>query len=403
MIELIHSVMPYMFALLVGVCAGTLTGLIPGLHINLIAASLLSLTFEAVSETHIIIFIVALAVTHTFIDFIPSIFLGAASEDTITSILPGHKYLLAGQGYAAVKLTVIGSAIAIASLLIIIPVLFVIITYTYDIIERMMGFILAVTIFFLLSIEKETKLLAVIVFFCAGVLGTVSMNANLAQPLLPLLTGLFGASTIINSITTKTTIPKQKVSNPEFTKEDVKKPTILTMIISPLCSFLPGLGASQAATIASNMSKEKNDKEYLVLLGSINTLIITISFLTLYLVGRTRTGAANAISQITTLTPHTLFIILATIILTAMIAYPLTTIIAKQVAQKIHNIPYQKISALVLIGLTVLIVYFSGLEGFIIYAAATSLGLFTITNNVTRSHLMGAILLPTTLYYLPFF
>src|SRR3989304_1437469 len=98
-------------ALLCGVIAGTFTGLFPGIHINLIAALLLS-SLSALSKyfspLQLIIFIVAMSITHTFIDFIPSIFLGAPEEDTFLSILPGHQLLREGKGYEAVILTLYG-------------------------------------------------------------------------------------------------------------------------------------------------------------------------------------------------------------------------------------------------------------------------------------------------------
>jgi len=390
-------------AIILGLISGIFTGLTPGIHINLITAILMSSSITGIGDIDLIIFIISLAITHTFVDFIPSIYLGAASEDTINSMLPGHKFLLSGEGHKAVKLTILGSTIAVISLLIVVPVLFLIINTTYNFIERMMGFTLIVIIIFLIMKEKQSKVLAIIIFFLAGVIGTITLNSQINEPLLPLLTGLFGASTIINSLTKRTKIPQQRNSKIKTSFKESIRPTIKTIIISPLCSLLPGLGASQAATIASSFSKEKNDKEYLILLGSINTLVLATSFFTLYLIGKTRTGAANTISQILTVTPQILLIIITTIVVTTILIIPITIIISKTIAKRIHRINYHRISLFVLIGLTTLITYISGFSGLLIYLTSTTLGLFTIKKDLTRSHLMGAILLPTTLYYLPFF
>ena len=81
-----------LIAILLGVTAGTLTGLTPGIHINLIGVLLVSLSLTSFSQmdpTILILFIVAMSITHTFIDFIPSIFLGCPDTDTELSILPG--------------------------------------------------------------------------------------------------------------------------------------------------------------------------------------------------------------------------------------------------------------------------------------------------------------------------
>jgi TctA family transporter len=53
--------------------------------------------------------IIGNVITHTFLDFIPSVFLGAPEGETALSLLPGHRMMLAGRGYEAVKCSVIGS------------------------------------------------------------------------------------------------------------------------------------------------------------------------------------------------------------------------------------------------------------------------------------------------------
>ena len=105
-----------LLALLIGVLAGTLTGLSPGIHINLVAIFLLSsslLLLKFVSPIVLVVFIVAMSMTHTFIDFIPSIFLGAPDEDSSLSVLPGHEMLISGRGYEAVILTLYGSVLGL--------------------------------------------------------------------------------------------------------------------------------------------------------------------------------------------------------------------------------------------------------------------------------------------------
>ena len=98
--------------IILGCAFGIITGLIPGVHINLVALLILSFSaflLEIVSPLIISIFIISMAITHTFLDSIPSIFLGAPEAETALSVLPGHKMLLEGRGYEAVMLTLIGS------------------------------------------------------------------------------------------------------------------------------------------------------------------------------------------------------------------------------------------------------------------------------------------------------
>ena len=66
-------------ALLFGVLIGTLTGLTPGIHIYLVAVVTLSsspLLLQYTTPIVLSVFIIALSITHTFVDFLPSTFLG---------------------------------------------------------------------------------------------------------------------------------------------------------------------------------------------------------------------------------------------------------------------------------------------------------------------------------------
>ena len=84
-------------SIIIGTLLGVITGLIPGIHINLIAVlaltsfPILSNYFSTIS---IIIVLISMAVAHTFLDFIPSVYLGAPNPDTALSILPAHRLLL---------------------------------------------------------------------------------------------------------------------------------------------------------------------------------------------------------------------------------------------------------------------------------------------------------------------
>ena len=122
-------------ALLLGLLAGTITGLIPGIHINLISVILLGFSaflLNLTSPLTLVIFITSMAITHTFLDFIPSIFLGAPDEDSFLSVLPGHQLLLKGRAYYAIIFTLYGSLTALFIILIFTPLFIKILPKIYD-------------------------------------------------------------------------------------------------------------------------------------------------------------------------------------------------------------------------------------------------------------------------------
>ncbi len=98
-------------ALLVGSLAGIFTGLVPGIHINLVGAIIVSLSVSLLSgipAVYLVVFIASMSIMHVFVDFIPSIFLGAPEDGTELSVLPGHEMLKKGLGFQAVKIATLG-------------------------------------------------------------------------------------------------------------------------------------------------------------------------------------------------------------------------------------------------------------------------------------------------------
>jgi len=286
--------------LLLGIFAGTFTGLIPGIHINLIGIFLISLSASLLSSIppiYFVVFVVAMAITHTFVDFIPSVFLGCPDTDTELSVLPGHELLKKGEGYHAVLLTCYGSILAIFTLVLIAFPSILIISKIYNFIENLIPFFLIIISIILISLERK-KSIALGVFLLTGFLGWSVLNMEINQPLLPLLTGLFGGSMLILSIKNKIKIPKQEISELKIINpRPIAGAFLGSLIASPICSFLPGVGSGQAAIIGNTISRS-DQKGFLILLGATNTLVMGFSFISLYLISRTRTGAAVAIREI---------------------------------------------------------------------------------------------------------
>ena len=389
-------------AIALGIFAGTITGLIPGIHINLIGAILVSIPLVFLQYTSpiiLVIFIVAMALTHSFIDFIPSIFLGAPDEDTVLSILPGHELLKKGRGYEAIVLTAYGSIAAIFIILAISPIFIFILPKFEPILKIIIPYLLIASSIFLISKEKE-KIPAIIVFLLSGFLGLATLNSGVNQPFLPMLSGLFGASSLIISIKTKVKIEKQIIKKPKINFKELIPPLIASTITAPITSFLPGLGSGQAAVLGTSLIKSTK-RGFLILLGATNTIVLGLSFIVLYSIGRKRTGMAVVVESILNeLTQKDVLIILITIVLTGIIAYYWTLILAKQIAKHINKINYSLLSILILIIISLIVFIFSGFFGLFIFIISTATGLFGILSGVRRINLMGCLVIPVILIYL---
>jgi putative membrane protein len=381
-----------------GVFAGAITGLIPGIHINLVGVFLVSLStslFRSVNPIYLIVFIGAMAISHTFIDFIPSIFLGCPDTETQLSILPGHEMLKDGEGYEAVRLTSKGGLYAVFILLIIAFPISFFISRVYNGIHSVMFYVL-LGISLLLIFQEKKKFSALFVFLISGILGLCVLNSSVKEPLLPLLTGLFGSSLLIASIKDKIKIPEQKISEP---KEKMLKPILGSVIASPLCGFLPGLGSGQAAILANTISKTSK-KGFLILVGATNVLVMGLSFVSLYAISKTRTGAAAAIQEIIgILSWKMLVLLLFAVLISGIISFFLTKYLAKKFSQKINNVNYSSLSIIILIFLVIITLIFSGLLGLLVLIASTLVGIYCNGLSVKKTHMMGCLLIPTILYY----
>jgi len=391
-------------SILIGFILGIIAGLTPGLHINLISSlTITSLPFllQYFNPFAIILFIISMSITTVFLDFIPSTFLGAPEEETALSILPSHELLMKGKANTAIFISSLGSLIGIFVSFIIIPLFFLFLKTTYPFFEKMMFFLLIWISIFLLINNKNLKIVLVIGIL-ASFLGIAALNQNINQPLLPLLTGLFGTSGIIFSINQKTKIPEQEKAVEIPKTKEIVKPTLISICISPFCSFLPGLGSSQASIIGSKICGEVERKQFLLMNGIINMIVSILSIITLIIIGKSRTGSAAAISQIREVTTTELIIILFIIVIIGVVSFTTTNFLSKKISSKINKLNYQKISYALLIFLTIATILISGPKGLLVLIASTFVGLTCQYYGTQKNILMFCLLTPTILYYWPF-
>ena len=395
-----------LIAVLLGCFLGIFTGLIPGVHINLISLLLLSISgvlLNITSPIIIAVLIISMAITHTFLDTIPSIFLGAPDSDTALSVLPGHSMLLEGKGYEAVMLTLIGSFFAHILAIILSPFIGIIIKLIYPYLEKFMVLILISASSFLIFREKKKRFWALIIFLMAGVLGIAVLNLhNLKNPLFPLLSGLFGTGMLVISFTEKTKIPLQKITFPDVTKKQIFKIMKSSLISGGLCSFLPGLGPAQAAIIGSEFYKKMTHQGFLILVGGLNTINMVLSFLALFLLDKARNGAIVTVSKILDkIDLNDLILFFGVALLSGGIAVFLTIKITKIFSNVLSKVNYRKLVLSIIIFISLMVFILSSqFLGILVLVISTFIGIVPSQLGIGRNHLMGCLLLPVILYFL---
>ncbi|MBU2617736.1 MAG: tripartite tricarboxylate transporter permease [Euryarchaeota archaeon] len=425
-----------LISVLFGFLLGIITGLTPGLHVNNVA--LLLVAFSPVLLEHgfaplyIAIIIVANAIAHTFLDFIPSIFLGAPEADTALAVLPGHQLLLEGKGVEAIRLSAIGSAgSVIVALLLVLP-LGILFQNVYGIISQHMGWILLFIVIIMIWTERgemvedsftgahfRYKGFAIVIFLLSGLLGLLSFKKGfLMAPIIvfgepsvlfPLFSGLFGASMLLISLLTQTEVPDQIRTEFKLSKEKIARGVFTGSLAGSLVSWLPGVSSAVATVIARLAIREDHEedstREFIVAVSGVNTANAIFSLVALYVIQRSRSGAMVAVNSILPAGwDLSIVVLFLTVIVGVSIAsYFITILIGDHASQALSHLNYPRLCAMVLIGLGTMAILFTGLFGMAIFAVATLIGALPSYLRVKKTHAMGVLLFPLILYFFGLF
>jgi len=348
------------------------------------------------------VFIISLALTHTFLDSIPSIFLGAPDPDMALSVLPGHRLLLGGKGLLAIKLTVIGSLFCLLITLILIPLLIPILPSLYAFLQPWIGHILVAVVISMIWMEKK-KFIGFYIFLQSGVLGLIVLNLPiLSQPLFPMLSGLFGISTLLLSLQNKNAVPPQdKKSIVVLPKKESAKAIAAGVFSGTLTGLFPGLGAAQASIIGSQLVRNISPYAFLMLIGGINTVNFTFSLATLFALDKARNGAIVAVKElVTSITSSDLLLFITVALIVGGIASILAIVIARGFTKLIRKINYRKLVISIIAFITFLVIILTGWIGLLVLMVSSAIGLLPPLLGVKRSHNMGCLLLPVILFFL---
>ncbi len=395
-----------LLALLLGVLAGTITGITPGLHINLVAVILLTISpflLQFFPPVVLACFIIAMSITHTFTDFIASIYLGVPDDDTALAVLPGHVLLLQGKGYEAVKLTVVGSMLCLLGTIALVPFLILAVPLIFDALRPIIGYLLLAIAIFMVSREKgrNGKFWAFLVFLLSGILGLFTFSLpHLKDPLFPLFSGLFGISSLLLSLSQNVEIPPQRTTEDIIMKKRETAKAISTGIFSgSILSIFPGLGPAQAAILASQFYKKMQPHIYLVVTGGINTVTMVMSFVTLYTIDKARNGSIVVVQELLQIFDTKLLILsLAVSLAAGGIAVFVTLWVAKTCSVLLNRVNYRMLSLSIIAFIVVLAFVLGGPLSAFILAVSTAIGLIPALQNIGRNHAMGVLLLPVILY-----
>ncbi|MCF0226921.1 MAG: tripartite tricarboxylate transporter permease, partial [Methanobrevibacter sp.] len=251
-----------LIACFIGILIGTMTGMVPGIHVNtagaiLFAASTFLLTI--VSPEFLCVLMVAMSIAHALIEFVPSMLLGVPEEGTAVSILPGHRMVLEGRAKETIRIVAVGGFGAIIVVIIMLPVFAIVLPFLTEISKPFTWILLSVVSVYL--IYKLTNSLgkfswSLLLFVLSGLLGWIVFQTPIQSgiTMMAMFSGLFGISTILFSLNDNSSIPYQ---NPEY-ELNLDFPKIKSIFAGgtsgAILGFLPGFGPAQGSIIAQSVS-----------------------------------------------------------------------------------------------------------------------------------------------------
>ncbi|WP_048098103.1 tripartite tricarboxylate transporter permease [Archaeoglobus sulfaticallidus] len=394
--------------LAVGILLGIVSGLLPGIHNNTFSALMISNIFiltEFFEPEEIALIIFANSITHTFLDILPTVFIGAPDEDTAVSILPAHAMLLDGRGFEAVSISAFSSLI---SYVLSIPVFFVLLNLSLKgiLMELTAPFLILVVILLILS-EREDRFAgslnrvlrmseALAIILLSGVIGYIAFKYSFlfevragGNIFIPMMIGFFSIPVLIQS--RKTSIPDQRIE-----LAIPGRRVFHGCAGGFLVSMFPGV-SSGIASVISSFSNRK-EEEYITSVSSANTSNALLCYAIFFSMGFKRSGAVDAFSRIVSDLDYgeiRNLILLGAIVV--VIAFFVTILLGYIFSRVLREVDTHNLSKLLIVFLVAYTYFMTGTYGILFLITSTIVGLLAAKLGVRRINCMGCVILPSIL------
>jgi putative membrane protein len=400
-----------------GALMGAFTGLVPGIHVNTLATMMLA-SYPSISSlvsgfaepeavpVLVSACIVSASVVHSYLDFVPSVFIGAPDPDEALTMLPGHRLLMEGRGMAAVRAAAVGSAVgSFSAVILAVPVQYIMLRGGAEAMEAVtlavVIFVSAVVIFSADGLRG--RLLAAALFAASGAMGLVCAMPELPSNgifgegtlLFPLLTGLFGIPPLLASASSGS-FPEQR-DCPERSVSPL--PGIKGVITGCIAGWFPGITATAGAALSASVCREETPENFISLVASIGTVTSVFSLVTLSVTGSGRSGTSAVVKEIIGdglegFCSGGFMLLLLSVCLASAMGYAMTIASGRLMSKLADGLEPRKINLAVLIIILSLVLLMTGTCGIAVLATATLLGLVPQSEGSGRIPLTGCLMVP---------
>jgi putative membrane protein len=384
-----------------GVCLGTASGLVPGLHANNMAFLLAGVAPSVPGPPlYVGMAMLAAGVVHTFLDVVPSLALGVPDASMAAVALPGHRLVLEGRGREALRLSALGSGGAVLlAVPLAIPVTRLMVAAWPTIRANLSVVILAVAALLVVTEGTPTSMVgAAVSLLSSGLLGVATLDLSPSAPLsaggilAPLFAGLFGAPVLVDALGSGG-IPPQEESTIAVSRPEVAGLTGVGTVAGAIVGYVPAVSSAIAATVALlAVPGRYGARGFVIATSGVNTSNAIFALFALVALGSPRTGVLVAVDAVGA--PLSLGHLLAAVAAAAAAGFLLVVAVGDRYLAVVGRLDATKLSVAILLGLAVLSFLFAGGVGVVAYLAAAVVGLVPARFRARRANLMGVLFGP---------
>ncbi len=404
-----------------GAAIGTVSGIIPGIHVNTLAAIMLasypllqnifsSFVPEAYIPVMLACCILSASVVHSSVDFVPSVFIGVPDVDSVLNVLPGHRMLLDGEGMTAVRCAAIGSIVgAFTSIIMAVPMYYLLSNGLGNYLDSItIGFLFIVLALMILKENGMKKLVAILILTISGLWGLFCMQYPIPldnllgmepEIMLPLLSGLFGIPALITS-NENGDVPPQ---TDDETYPVGPVPGLKGVITGSVTGWFPGVTSTTGASLANVIFGKEDIRGFISMISSIGTAATMFAFVTYAVSGKTRTGTMIAIDNMignVSVTPNgeLFWIMMIAMAIASVFAYFITIGSGKVICRFISEINVTRLNKCILVLIISITFVMTGYWGLVILALSTLIGMIPVMTGTNRAHLTGCLIIPVLIF-----
>ncbi|USZ72653.1 tripartite tricarboxylate transporter permease [Natronosalvus halobius] len=386
-----------------GAALGSVSGLIPGLHANNFALLLAGVAPSVPGPTLFVgCAMLSAGVVHTFLNAVPAMALGVPDAEMAVTALPGHQLVLDGRGFEAIRLSAVGSLLAVlVAIPLAIPVT-VAVTAVYPQLRANLSILLAVIVIALVLSEStwRRRFAGLLSFSLAATLGWATLDLSPDAPLeaggmlAPLFAGLFGAPVLIDAV--RGGVPPQREAVLRMSRPLILMTAVAGALAGAVVGYLPGISAAIAAVaVLVVLPGGATARSYIVATSGVDTANTIFALFALVAIGQPRSGVMVAFQRVDA--PLELPILLSGVVLAGVIGFALVIVVGDAYLELVGRLEYWRISAAVLSLLVCLAFVFAGPVGVLTFGVATVVGLVPVRLQARRVHLMGVLIGPLAL------